>query len=182
MKVEQQQQLIQARRLQLAGRRKWLHYIDPLLLGGMSLFIIFYIGKGFIEKDGYYNSPFLLLFLIFPVAAVGLLIKQYRSLNLRQVYTGLSKEENHQLVKDALRVLGWSVKVNNRGFIEAYTNESGWWTWENQMISILIADNEILFNSIGNVNGYNTQSFTWGQNWRNKRNFIIAINQLRDFK
>lgn len=179
MKVEQQQQLIQNRRLQLTGRRKWLHYNDPLLLAGLSLFIAFLMGKDLV-KASYYSSPLLIL-LTFPMASLVLFIKQYRSLNLKEIFTGLTKEENHQLVRDALRALGWSVKINNKGFIEAYTNEWGWWTWVDQMISIAITDNEILFNSISNVDSFATQAFTWGQNWRNKRNFIRAINQLRSF-
>ena len=71
-----------------------------------------------------------------------------------------------------MRTLGWKVRVDNKGFIEAYVDESGlFFTWPAQMISVIIADNTILFNSIGDVDTYATQAFTWWKHARNIKQF-----------
>lgn len=149
---------------------------------GVSLFFLFLIVKGFIKKVGDYNSPYFLIFLIFPLTAFLFYVGQKRLLQLRQIDTRFAKQDNYKIVKETLLTLGWDIKVDNEGFIEAYTNNSGFWTWTNQMISIIITDNTVLFNSIGNVDTYATQAISWGQHSRNRKQFrdtfeLIAINQ-----
>lgn len=75
-------------------------------------------------------------------------------------------------------MLGWDVKVDNKGYIEAYTGDFGFWTWTDQMISILIDDNKIMFNSIGNVDTFATQPFSWRQNLRNIKQFKETFDRL----
>ncbi len=146
-------------KLTLTRKRTFAHYLDPLIMAAISLFFIFLILKGFVEKEGNYNSPYILIFLFFPIVSVLFFINQRRLLQLKQINTNFSKHTNYHLVKETLKVLSWHVKVDNKSFIEAYTDNFGFWTWTDQMISVFIADNKILFNSIGNVDNFAAQHF-----------------------
>lgn len=145
---------------------------------GISLLFIFLVAKGFIKKQGHYNSPYLLIFLIFPIITLFAYINQRQLLKLKQINTDFLKPDNYKIVKDTLHTLNWRIKVDNKGFIEAYTNNFVFWTWTDQMISIVITDNKILFNSIGNVDTYATQLFSWGQNTRNIKQFKSMFELL----
>lgn len=181
--TKQQQELVLAtKKLHLTKERTFKHYLDPLLMFGLSMFFLFLIRKGFIKKDGDYDSPYFLVFLIFPAIAFLLYYSQKRLLQLKQIDTRFAKQDNYKIVKETLKTLGWDIKVDSEGFIEAYTNNSGFWTWTDQMISIIIIDNTVLFNSVGNVDTYATQAISWGQHSRNRKQFrdtfeLIAINQ-----
>lgn len=178
MDLSQQKQLLQSGRLKLTGKRKWLHYLDALMFAAMSLIFIGMIANRFIEKTGNYKSPYIFIFLAFPAFTVLVFYSQYALLKFKQINTNLSKQKNHDLVKATCRVLKWRVKVDNVGFIEAYIESSGIWTWSDQMFTVVISDNLILFNSISDVEDYQAQAFTWGQNGRNRRAFIKAFKRL----
>ena len=154
------------------------HYLDVIILTGLTLFFIFLIGKGFINKQGHYNSPYFLLFLIFPALTLLIYFNKRQELRLKDIHTNLSKSENHKIVRATLKQLGWQVKVDNKGFLEAYTDNFGFFTWTDQMISVLIDEKKISFNSIDNVDTFATQGFSWGQNNRNKKQFTETFELL----
>ena len=160
------------KKLYLPGGRLFRHYIDVFWFIAMSValvVIVGYIPRNFLAS---------LVLLLFPLCAVLTYLGKNRELVLREIETGLAKEQNHELVKDVLGQLNWRIKVNNKGFIEAYTNNQGFWTWSNQMVSVLITDNRIMFNSIYNPDSYRSQAITWGQNFRNRKKFRDLIEQL----
>jgi hypothetical protein len=171
MTTQHQQISLTTKKLYLPKSRFIKYYLDCFILTGLSCFFLFLIIKGFIGSQGHYDSPYFLLFLIFPLLTLLAYFNKRQELRLREIQTTLSKQANYHFVKDTLKVLGWHIKVDNTGFIEAYTDNFGFWTWRDQMVSILIEDNKISFNSINNVDTYATQAFSWGQNSRNIKQF-----------
>lgn len=178
MTTQQQQLSLSTKKLYLTKDRLLKHYLDCLILTGLTLLFFVLIGKGFINKQGHYNSPYFLLFLIFPALTLLIYFNKRQELRLKDIYTNLSKHDNYKIVRETLNQLGWQVKVDNKGFIEAYTDNFGFFTWTDQMISVLIDDKKISFNSIGNVDTFATQGFSWGQNIRNKKQFTEAFELL----
>lgn len=178
MTTQQQQISLSTKKLYLTKDRLLKHYIDVLILTGLTLLFLFVIGKGFINKQGYYNSPYFLLFLIFPTLTLLIYFNKRQALRLKDIHTNLPKSENYKIVRATLKQLGWQIKVDNKGFLEAYTDNFGFFTWTDQMISVLIDDKKISFNSIGNVDTFATQGFSWGQNIRNKKQFTETFEHL----
>ena len=145
--------------------------MDTYFVTGFSIFLWILIVNGFINKEGHYKSPYFTIFLIFPIMAGLLYLHQKKSLRLKELETNLSKQDNYQAVKATLKELKWQIKVDNKGFIEAYTDNFGIITWADQMFSAVITDDKILINSICNVDTYATQAIAWGQNSRNVKRF-----------
>ena len=168
MTTQQQQLCLTTKNLYLSNDRVFKHYLDTLIMLGLSLFMTILIAKGFIKKEGYYDSPYFLFFLFFPIVTILFYLSQRQLLRLHQIDTTFSKNDNYKIVKETLHTLGWHIKVDNKGFIEAYTDNFGFWTWTDQMISVLISDNVVLFNSIGNVDTYATQAISWGQHYKDQ--------------
>jgi hypothetical protein len=115
MTTSHQENIIQSRRLTLAKGRAFRHYLDTIIISVISFVLLYFIAKGFITKTGHYDSPYLLIFLMFPFLSLILFIKQYSSLQLKEMNTNLSKEVNYKLAKETLRTLGWEMKVDNKG-------------------------------------------------------------------
>jgi hypothetical protein len=178
MTILQQQEMIQTKRLHLTRGRKRRYYIDPFIVTGIALFLWFLIAKGFINKEVNYKSPYFTIFLVFPLMAGLLYLHQKKSLRLTEIETNLSKQDNYKAVKAILRELKWQIKVDNKGFIEAYTDNFGIITWADQMFSVVITDDKILVNSICNVDTYATQAISWGQNARNIKQFKRAFEHV----
>lgn len=178
MTTLQQQKVLESKRLHLTKRRTLRYYSDTLIVSFISIILLLFIVKGFISRSGYYNSPYLLIFLIFPGFACYLFVKQTKSLFLKELETSFTKQDNYKIAKETLQILKWHIRIDNKGFIEANTDSFGFLTWTDQMISILITDNKILLNSICNVDTYATQAITWGQNTRNMKKFIGTFERL----
>ena len=175
MTTLQQQEMLQTKRLYLTKRRRIRYYLDTLIEIVLSIFFLFLIAKGFINKDGHYNSPYFTIFLVFPIMAGLLYLHQNKSLRLKELKTDLSKQDNYKVVKATLEALHWQIKVDNKDFIEASTDDFGIFTWAEQMFSIVISDDRIFINSICNVDTYATQAIAWGQNSRNIKRFIERL-------
>lgn len=184
MTVLHQDISLTTKRLYLPKNRLFKHFLDCFIMAGITLVVFVLIVKGWITRDGYYNSPYFLFFLIFPLFTLLIYLNKRQELRLREVHTRFSKQGNYQTVKAALKILAWHIKVDNKGYIEAYTDNFGFWTWTDQMISVLPTDNAIYFTSIGNVDTYATQAFSWGQHSRNikqfRRTFESLVNQSRE--
>ena len=171
MKNSQDQQILESRKLYLTKKRAINHYLDAFIIIGIALFPIFLLFKGFVNKTGYYNSPYFLIFLIFPAMALYLFLKQVKLLKLTELTTPFAKSENYKIAKETVRTLQWSIKIDTKGFIEAYTKSEDFWSNQDQMFSIVITDNRILVNSIWNVDTYSATPISWGQNSKNVKKF-----------
>lgn len=178
MTTKQQQLSISTKRLYLSKDRLLKHYLDCLILAAITSVLLFLIIKGIITKELHTNSPYFLLFLIFPFLTILIYFNKKQELRLIEIHTNLSKLNNHTVVTETLKQLNWQIKVNNKGFIEAYTDNFGFFTWTDQMVSVLIDEKRVIFNSIGNVDSFATQGFSWGQNIRNKRLFAKTFEIL----
>ena len=178
MTTQHQQFSISTKKLYLTKGRLAKYYFDTFILGGLTLLISVIISKGVITKVGHNSSPYFLLFLFFPVLTIISYLNLRRELRLTELKTGLSKHDNYKTTKETLKTLGWHIKVDNKGFIEAYTDNFGVWTWTDQMISIFLEDNKIMYNSVCNVDTFATQAFSWGQNTRNKKQFADTFELI----
>lgn len=106
MIIQQQEIILTRRKLLLTRAREFRHYLDPLIMFGISLLIFFILVKGYIKKEGYYNSPYFLIFLIFPTIALLFYYNQRYLLRLKQIETEFSKDDNYKIVKETLQSLG----------------------------------------------------------------------------
>jgi hypothetical protein len=180
MTTQHQQISISTKKLYLTKERLAKHYLDTFILGGLTLLFSVIIIRGFINQVGHYNSPYFLVFLFFPILTIITYLNLRRELRLTELKTGLSKHDNYKTTKEALKTLGWHIKVDKKGFIEAYTDNFGFWTWTDQMVSVFIEDNRILFSSVCNVDTFATQAFAWGQNTRNKKQFAETFELISE--
>ncbi|RTL60261.1 MAG: hypothetical protein EKK37_05335 [Sphingobacteriales bacterium] len=178
MTTLQQQEMTQTKRLHLSRGRKRRYYMDTFIVTGLSIFFWFLIAKGFINQEGHYKSPYFAIFIVFPLTAGLLYLHQKNSLRLTELETNLSKQDNYKAVKATLQELKWQIKVDNKGFIEAYTEIFGIITWADQMFSVVITDNRIFINNICNVDTYATQAIAWGQNTRNVKRFTRTFEHV----
>jgi hypothetical protein len=94
MRIQQQEIAFTRHRLSLTSRRTLAHYLDPLIMAAISIFFIFLILKGYIEKKGNYDSPYFLLLSFFTMIALLFYTGQRRLLNLKQIDTNFSKHSN----------------------------------------------------------------------------------------
>src|SRR5689334_5439043 len=112
MNVKQQQEMIQSKRLILTRKRKFNHYYDAWLLSIIPIALIATIVYVSLTREFKGNPWFLLFGLIFPLMAVGAFVFKYRGLNLIELPTGFSKQVNYVIVKEAIVLLSWKVKVD----------------------------------------------------------------------
>jgi hypothetical protein len=166
-----QQKMLQSKRLYLPKGRRFRFFMDTVFISGLSLLIFILLGETFISKQEHYSSPDYLIFLIFPVIALALYFHKKNSLKLHELETKLPKQDNYKIVKETIQALHWQIKVDNKGFIEAHTENSVMWSWIDLMFSVVIADKKIMFNSICNVDPYTTPTVGFGQNTKNIKRF-----------
>jgi hypothetical protein len=140
-------------RLILSRKRLFRHYTGVLLLLLLSVFLITFIAVKSADSNFVFKTP-MLIFLIFPLFTIAAFINQYAALKLKTFGTGLSSLDNYSIAKDAIKTLNWKIRIDNRGFIEAFNDYTSFGrTTGKDMISIIITENKILINSIGNVDG-----------------------------
>jgi hypothetical protein len=96
---------------------------------------------------------------------------QQSKLILSSVKTGFRKQENYILTKKALESLQWTIKDDSLDFIEACNPHRDIRTWGDEMISIVVLDNELLINSICNLEYRNQAFLTFGKNEQNVSKF-----------
>lgn len=180
MTLRQQQEMIHTRRLLLSGKRLYKHYLATGMLGLTSLFLLFLVyGDTF---NSYYSRLFLVLCIAFPLLAVVSFFSRHRALRLKEVRTGLPRELNQALAGETLRKLGWTVNVEEAGFIEAYPPVhllTDFRTWSGEMVSVVITDGKILLNSTGNLDRPTPPAvFSMGKHRQNVRKFIDTFELL----
>jgi hypothetical protein len=183
MTNEQQEKMLSTQRLILNRKRLFKHY-EFFIYIGLPMLVSF-VGFIIIEiREGTSKlvSPAMIL-LALPVMGLALFFNQYRGLRFTKVNTTLSKEQNYQTAKEAIQQLKWRLKVDNKGFLEAFNPFSDIRTWGDEMISIVITDHQILINSICNVDGILSQAaLSFGKNRQNIRRFCKEFNSIEQLK
>ena len=180
MNIVQQEQIFQTKKLALTKARAFRHYLAPLFFSLLTMLMLIVAIREFITKPEYNISPYSLILLIFPLMALLLFVGQKKALNLKEIATGLSKQDNHLLVKETLKELKWSIKINNKGYVEAFIDNSGFFAqFVNQMFVIAITDGKILFTSIGNVDDAGSYSISWWKDLKNMDSFKKTFILLR---
>ena|ERR1700722_3397065 len=183
MTVEQQKKMLSTQRLILNRRRLFKHYeifvyAGLPMFGSLVGFIIFEIRAG----TSKFYSPVMIL-LALPVLGLAVFFNQYRGLRFTKVNTTLSQEQNYKTAKEAIQQLKWSLKVDNKGFLEALNPFSDLRTWGDEMISIVITEHQILINSICNVDRSLSQAaLSFGKNRQNIRRFCKAFSSIEHLK
>jgi hypothetical protein len=179
MNEQQLQKMIKTRRLMLSKRRLRKHYRGCGAPGILGAFFFYLSAKGYNgqSEQVYFGVSLLLISL-----AILMLLNQYFALRLKEVTTGLTREQNYYLVKETLKTLGWPVRVEDKGFVEAYT-PSGFpkdlRTGGREMVSIVITDEAVWINSICNLDHYLPPSaFSLGKNRQNVRKFLSTLELL----
>ena len=180
MTVEQQEKMLSTQRLILNKKRLFKHY-EIFVYAGLPMclslvgFIIFEIQAGTVK----FISPAMML-LALPVLGLLVFFNQYCGLRFTKVNTTLSKEQNYETAKEAIQQLKWSLKVDNKGFLEAFNPFSDFRTWGDEMISIVITEHQILINSIGNVDRSKSQAaLSFGKNRQNIKRFCKAFSSIK---
>jgi c-di-AMP phosphodiesterase-like protein len=167
----------------LDKQRKKYHFDAATTLKYTALIPII-ISIVFLFKSGLSSWLTLLIFSvvgagIFLLASALVFQSQQRKLKLTHFNTGLSKIENFYLAKRVIEILQWTTKENDQDFIEAYNPRRDFRTWGNEMISIVLLDNEILLNSICNLDRMNQVAFSFGKNKENIEKFINEFEALQ---
>ncbi len=165
--------MLAGRRLILSRKRFITNYSIPFTVGLMGSVALFFSSNLLFDSTIPF-SPAVLILLAIPATAIALFLNQYTALRLKQIDTGLSKENNYKFAKIALENLQWEINVDTKGYIETFNPLGDITTWEDQMISIIIDDNVILINSICNVDSIvlNQSAFSLGKNRQNVRRFL----------
>ncbi|MGB8190634.1 MAG: hypothetical protein WCF67_01890 [Chitinophagaceae bacterium] len=193
MTTEAQNRMLQTKRLLLTRRRLLRYY------AGTFYTVFFTIGSiiFFLTLIDFFH-PAMLIMLVIPIMGLWIFINQYRGLRLRTFETKFLKSKNHELAVKTIKSLKWKMSVNSNGFIEAYSPTvdmktfgdkliavaevismvSGEGSREDEMISIVITDNQVLINSISNVNSGSPLDFPFGKNKRNVKRFIDRFEAL----
>lgn len=172
MTIEQQKKMLSTERLILSRKRLFEHYEVLFYMGlPMCLLLIAYFYLQI--PDGFKNIiSAKLILLALPAMGIAIFLNQYFGLRFAKVTTTLTQEENYELAKKTIGELRWKIRVDNKGFLEAFNPFSDFRTWGNEMISILITDHQILINSICNVDDVQSQAaLSFGKNRQNINRF-----------
>jgi hypothetical protein len=170
--------MLSSGKLILRGKR-WRKFheftVVPILLGLMS--ILGWLAG--IQKRGFYFDWQLIPFISIPVLFTAWWIP-YKNKELR--FTGVStpyeKKENYRIVINALNKLDWTIKEETDSLIEAYTSPMYGLPWGTDMMTVLIADNRILVNSLSSLEKVKNQAFfTFGALKRNTKQLINEITE-----
>ena len=186
MTVSQQEKILITKRLHLTAARKWRYYTDTIISGGVSVFLLFILGKLFFQEKWIQTTPYAFTLLLIPALTILCYYMQWKALEMQEIRTNFSKNDNRRLVMAALEKLRWKVRVKQAGFIEAHTSSFLLLTHCEQMISIVIEDGRILFNSISSVDRSSLPTNTWGMNRQNNRrsgnrsnSWLPLLNQVK---
>ena len=182
MTSEQIDNMIQSGMLFLDKKRRKSHFdaANTLKLTALIPVVLFCV---FIIKDGTDKLVTLMIVstvmtLIFLSASYLTFKSQQSKLKLTSFDTGLSRDDNYTLTKNTLNALHWTVKEDTSDFIEAYNPHRDIRTWGNEMVSIILLDNQILLNSICNLDAMNQVMFTFGKNKQNIDKFIETFGLI----
>ena len=142
------------------------------------LFVVFIIKDGF-DKLGTLTIVCTVMAAVLLLASYLTSKNQQSKLKLTSFETGISKSDNYILTKKTLEILQWKIKEDTSDFIEAYNPNRDIRTWGNEMISIVLLDNQILLNSICNLDTLNQSGFSFGKNQENVDIFITKFQVIR---
>ncbi len=188
MTFEQIDYMTQNGMLYLDKKRRKSHFdaANMLKLTTLIPVIIFFI---FIIKNG--TDKIVTIVIVCMVMALIFLLASYityksqqRKLKLISFDTGMSMSDNYATAKKTLDALQWRVAEDTSNFIEANNPHQDIRTWGNEMFSIVLLNNQILLNSICNLDAMNQVGFSFGKNKQNVDKFIqifelIAQNRVQ---
>ncbi len=181
--MKEQLEMLKRKRLVLSRKRMTRHFGICLWSIGGAIFALllqasfFLSGKNVDGRDGQ------ILILVLILISIILAWIQYRKLKFKRIQNHFSSEENKKIVNDAIESLNWKIAFKSKYFIEAINPKRDYRSWGDEMISIVVADQEILVNSICNVDSTRMQAFlSFGKNKENVRKLFeqIKINSTLD--
>lgn len=141
------------------------------------LFFVFIIKNG-IDKLWTLVIVCTVMTMIFLLVSYLAYKSQQSQLKLISFATDMSQNDNYGLTKKTLDALQWRVEKDTPNFIEAYNPHRDIKTWGNEMFSIVLMDNQILLNSICNLDAMNQVMFTFGKNRQNIEKFIDTFELI----
>jgi hypothetical protein len=188
MTSEQIDYMTQSGMLYLDKKRRKSHFdaanmLKLTALIPVVLFFVFIVKNG-TGKLGTIVIACIVMALIFLLASYLTYKSQQRKLKLISFDTGMSLSDNYATAKKTLDALQWRVAEETSNFIEAYNPHQDIRTWGNEMFSIVLLNNQILLNSICNLDAMNQVGFSFGKNKQNADKFIetfelIAQNRVQ---
>jgi hypothetical protein len=183
MTVEQQKKMFSTHRLSLNKKRLFKHYEVLVYMGlPMCFSLVSFIILQIQAKTLDIISPRMIL-LALPAMGLAIFFNQYLGLKFTKVNTTLSKEKNYETAKETIRQLKWNLHVDSKGFLEAFNPFSDLRTWGDEMISIVIAEHQILINSICNVdNSLSQAALSFGKNRQNIKKFRKVFSSIEQPK
>ena len=154
--------MFETKTLLLKGRR-WRRFNEAIVWA--MLFMIMWVCAAVVSmiKNGFHWAP--VLFIIVPILFLTWWSpNKDKELRFYELTTEFNKKENHEFVLAALKKLEWKIGYTSIRFTEAYENSKNWWTWGDNMVTVLIEDNRILINCVTNLDVITTQAgFTFGE-------------------
>jgi hypothetical protein len=182
MTPEQINYMIQNKILFLDKERRKNHFDAANTLKFTSLIplVLFFV---FIIKDG--TDKWGTMVIVFTIMTFILLFASYliyksqeSKLKLTSFNTGMSQSDNYDLTKKILEALQWTIAIDDSNFIEAFNPHRDIRTWGNEMVTFVILNNQILLNSICNLDAMNQSSFSFGKNRHNINTFIETFELI----
>ena len=176
MNSEQIEHMKQSGMLFLDKERRKSHFDGANLLKWSALipaalFLYFLIKNG-LDGFGFMVLIFGIMASIFLLAGYLIHKSQEKKLKLTTIYTGMKKDVNYMIAKATFDALQWPLSEDSPDFIEAYNPHRDIRTWGKEMVSVLPLHNQIMINSICNLEEMNQIAFSFGKNKQNVEKFI----------
>ncbi|HMH24515.1 MAG TPA: hypothetical protein VK563_22195 [Puia sp.] len=183
MTIDQQKKMMTSGRLVLSRKRLLKHYETLFYFGlpmlfALGCFIYFQLHDGI----AHIISPKMSL-LGLPALGVAIFLNQYNGLKFTKLNTILPKEKNYEIAKETIRQLNWTMQSDSESFLEAFNPYRDFRTWGDEMISIVIAEHQIMINSICNIDTHQSQAaLSFGKNRQNVRGFCQTFKLIAKSK
>jgi hypothetical protein len=155
--------MLSSKRNILHAKRLWRFYEAQFYFS--LIFMTPVIGSVLrIYKVGLESYILLLLIIIPPFLICLMLIYRRSELNFLEVVNSKTREQNYMLLKKSIRDLNWRIENESQRHVEAFTGQGLGFTWGDEMVTAVIADNTILINCLCNLDYYKAQGFfTFGK-------------------
>jgi hypothetical protein len=159
--------------IKLNNFQKFSYYLLPILLGLFSLIPIYFLLS---KKTNHRLTAETLIItaIAFSLLALIIFIKQNKSLKYYSILSDLPLKTKHQIIKEILKSHNWRVEANKQNHIRAtgngFKNDLDLRSWS-ELIFIELKNKEILVNSICNPDNIFAQTFSFGKNRQNIRDF-----------
>jgi hypothetical protein len=156
------------------------HYEAPIWMSVVSIFMLGGSIKLMLSENVKF-APAMLFLLVIPVMNLLVWLNQYLILRCKQIDTNLDRGTASRIAQLTLETLQWPINKHVPGqYFQAINPFADIRTWGDELVTVIIADNKILVNSICNLEyGTMTQAgLSFGKNKQNVRRFIDTFNTL----